>query len=137
MYLNAATVQDCLGAPSERMRLWQLWHNSALCLVCYASAVVYGTVNGAHMIVFGLSGGAGSGKSTVAAMFAQSCNAAVFDADKIVHSMYSGDAIITGLVAKYFPDCICNGVVSREKAVQAFFFLRCGWNFSPFCTPLC
>ncbi|WP_447581944.1 dephospho-CoA kinase [Anaplasma marginale] len=73
------------------------------------------------MIVLGLSGGAGSGKSTVAAMFVRSCCAAVFDADKIVHSMYSGDATITGLVAKYFPDCICNGVVSRKKLSRHFF----------------
>ncbi|ACZ49389.1 dephospho-CoA kinase [Anaplasma centrale str. Israel] len=86
-------------------------------LLWYIGTVMYG----AHMIVFGLSGGAGSGKSTVAAMFAQSCNAAVFDADKIVHSMYSGDATITGLVAKYFPDCICNGVVSRERLSKHFF----------------
>ncbi|MFV9893775.1 MAG: dephospho-CoA kinase [Anaplasma ovis] len=73
------------------------------------------------MIVLGLSGGAGSGKSTVAAMFAQSYCAAVFDADKIVHSMYSGDSMIIGLVAEHFPDCICNGVVSREKLSRHFF----------------
>ncbi|MCU7611444.1 dephospho-CoA kinase [Anaplasma capra] len=73
------------------------------------------------MVVLGLSGGVGSGKSTVAAMFARSCRAAVFDADKVVHDMYSNSAAIAGLVAEHFPDCVCDGNISREKLSKHFF----------------
>ncbi len=64
------------------------------------------------MIVLGLTGSAAMGKSTTARMFAEE-NIPVFDADAVVHRLYSGEA--AELIEKEFPGSTQSGKVDREK----------------------
>jgi dephospho-CoA kinase len=64
------------------------------------------------MVVLGLTGSVGMGKSTVAAMFAER-GVATFDADGAVHSLYRGAAV--PLVESAFPGTVVDGVVDRKK----------------------
>lgn len=63
------------------------------------------------MIIVGLTGSIGMGKSTVAQMFAD-LGAAVWDADQAVHDLYQEKAV--GLIEGRFPDAVKDGVVDRE-----------------------
>ena len=62
------------------------------------------------MIVAGLTGSIGMGKSTVAA-FLRERGIPVLDADKIVHDLYAGEA--APLIESVFPGATRNGVVDR------------------------
>jgi dephospho-CoA kinase len=62
------------------------------------------------MLVLGLTGSIASGKSTAAAMFAE-LGAAVFDADRAVHSLYAGKAVAP--IEAAFPGATKNGAVDR------------------------
>ena len=64
------------------------------------------------MLVLGLTGSVGMGKSTVAAMFAER-GAATFDADAAVHALYRGAA--APLVEAAFPGTLVDGSVDRRK----------------------
>ncbi len=64
------------------------------------------------MIVLGLTGSAAMGKSTTARMFAEE-NVPVFDADAVVHRLYSGEA--SALIEREFPGSVVNGKVDRDK----------------------
>ena len=64
------------------------------------------------MIVLGLTGSVGMGKSTTAQMFAEE-GVPVFDADAAVHRLYAGEA--APLIEAEFPGTTKNGVVDREK----------------------
>jgi len=61
-------------------------------------------------MVLGVTGSAAMGKSTVARMFAEA-GVPVFDADRTVHELYSGEA--APLVAAAFPGTVKDGVVDR------------------------
>ena len=63
------------------------------------------------MIVLGLTGSIGMGKSTTAKMFADA-GIPVHDADKAVHHLYQGAAVET--VGRAFPDSVRNGRVDRS-----------------------
>jgi len=63
------------------------------------------------MIVVGLTGSIGMGKSTTAAMFAQG-GAAVYDADAAVHALYRGAA--ASKIEAAFPGTVVDGVVDRK-----------------------
>jgi dephospho-CoA kinase len=63
------------------------------------------------MIVVGLTGSIGMGKTTAAAMFRE-FGAGVFDADHCVHELYSGDAVAA--VEKAFPGVSCEGRINRD-----------------------
>jgi dephospho-CoA kinase len=68
------------------------------------------------MIVVGLTGSIGMGKSTTSAMFAE-LGVPVHDADKAVHDLYSGKAV--PLVEKAFPGVVVDGRIDRERLSTA------------------
>ena len=62
------------------------------------------------MIVLGLTGSIGTGKSTTAAMFAD-LGVPVHDADRTVHELYAGEAVVP--IATAFPGAVRDGKVDR------------------------
>ncbi len=68
------------------------------------------------MIILGLTGSIGMGKSTTAKMFAAE-GVPVHDADEAVHRLYRGEA--APLVEAAFPGTVVNGVVDRERLSAA------------------
>ena len=67
------------------------------------------------MIVLGLTGSLGMGKSTTAKMFADA-GVPVHDADAAVHRLYEGEAV--PLIEAAFPGTTAAGKVDREKLGQ-------------------
>lgn len=67
------------------------------------------------MIVLGLTGSMGTGKSTTAGMF-RDLGVPVHDSDATVHELYCGEAV--GPVGEAFPGAIKEGIVDR-KALAA------------------
>ena len=67
------------------------------------------------MIVLGLTGSIGTGKSTTAAMF-RDLGVPVHDADATVHDLYRNEAVAP--VASRFPEALAEGVIDR-KALSA------------------
>ncbi|MFC3723912.1 dephospho-CoA kinase [Neoaquamicrobium sediminum] len=68
------------------------------------------------MIVLGLTGSIGMGKSTTARMF-RDAGVPVHDSDETVHRLYAGKA--ARLIEKRFPGVVHDGVVDREKLAKA------------------
>jgi dephospho-CoA kinase len=68
------------------------------------------------MIVLGLTGSVGMGKSATAKMFADE-GVPVFDADAAVHRLYEGEAV--PLIAAAFPGAVIDGRVDRERLSRA------------------
>lgn len=68
------------------------------------------------MIVVGLTGSIGMGKSTTAAMFAE-LGVPVHDADQAVHDLYSGKAV--SAVGAAFPGVVVDGRVDRGRLSAA------------------
>jgi dephospho-CoA kinase len=68
------------------------------------------------MLLIGLTGSIGMGKSTVAARL-RALSIPVFDADAEVHRLYAGDAV--PLIAAAFPGTTVNGKVSRAALAAA------------------
>lgn len=64
------------------------------------------------MIVLGLTGSIGMGKSTTARMFAEA-GVPVHDSDEAVHRLYAGEA--APLIEAAFPGTVLNGVVDRVE----------------------
>ncbi|MGQ2968171.1 MAG: dephospho-CoA kinase [Allorhizobium sp.] len=64
------------------------------------------------MIVIGLTGSIGMGKSTTAALFAAE-GVPVNDSDQVVHDLYRSDAVAP--IAELFPNVVVGGVVDRVK----------------------
>ncbi|PSM19305.1 dephospho-CoA kinase [Nitratireductor sp. StC3] len=67
------------------------------------------------MIVLGLTGSIGMGKSTTARFFAE-CGVPVHDADAAVHALYEGKAV--PLVGARFPEAIVAGKVDRARLAE-------------------
>lgn len=68
------------------------------------------------MIVLGLTGSIGMGKTTAAKMFAEA-GVPIYSADDAVHQLYAGRA--APLIEAAFPGTVENGVVDREKLSAA------------------
>lgn len=68
------------------------------------------------MIVLGLTGSIGMGKSTTARMFAEA-GIPVHDADATVHELYAGRA--APLIEAAFPGTVVDGVVDRARLAAA------------------
>jgi len=67
------------------------------------------------MILLGLTGSIGTGKSTTAAMF-RDLGVPVHDADATVHDLYRNEAVAP--VAAHFPEALVDGAIDR-KALSA------------------
>src|SRR5690606_19863916 len=65
----------------------------------------------ALMIVLGLTGSIGTGKSTTAGMF-YDLGVPVHDADATVHDLYRKEAVAP--VAEKFPEALRDGVIDRK-----------------------
>lgn len=67
------------------------------------------------MIVVGLTGSIGMGKSTTAGLFAEQ-GIAVNDADTVVHELYRGEAVEP--IGRLFPEAVRTGVVDRGALAE-------------------
>lgn len=67
------------------------------------------------MIVIGLTGSIGMGKTTTAGLFADE-GVPVNDSDQVVHDFYRSEAVAP--IAELFPDVIVDGVVDRAKLAE-------------------
>ncbi|HRP12510.1 MAG TPA: dephospho-CoA kinase, partial [Terricaulis sp.] len=66
------------------------------------------------MIVIGLTGSIGMGKSTVAKMFAEE-GAPTFDSDAAVHALYAKGGAAVAAVGAAFPGALRNGAIDRAR----------------------
>lgn len=64
------------------------------------------------MIVIGLTGSIGMGKSTTAKLFAEE-GVPLCDSDAVVHDLYRGEAVAP--IAAVFPDAVIGSVVDRDR----------------------
>src|SRR5271170_4912203 len=64
------------------------------------------------MIILGLTGSIGMGKSTTANLFVEA-GVPVYDADAAVHRLYEGEAVAA--IEAAFPGTTANGKVDRDK----------------------
>jgi len=64
------------------------------------------------MLILGLTGSIGMGKSTTATLFAEA-GVPVYDADATVHMLYEGEAV--SAIEAAFPGTTANGKVDRNK----------------------
>jgi len=75
-----------------------------------------------NKFLLGLTGGIGSGKSTVLAMF-QKKGAAVIDADAIVHGLYADDKTLHSALVREFGDSAmkADGTVDKKMLAEIVF----------------
>lgn len=70
------------------------------------------------MIVLGLTGSIGMGKSTTTALFAD-MGALTWNADAAVHRLYSPGGAAVGPVGEAFPGVVVDGAVDRDRLAAA------------------
>ena len=70
------------------------------------------------MILLGLTGSIGMGKSTTTAMFAD-LGAVVWSADEAVHRLYAPGGAAVGPVGEAFPGVVVDGAVDRTRLAEA------------------
>ena len=69
------------------------------------------------MIVIGLTGSIGMGKTATAAMFAEA-GVPVADSDKLVHQLYKKGGAAVAPIAAAFPDVVTEGAIDRQKLAR-------------------
>jgi dephospho-CoA kinase len=69
------------------------------------------------MILLGLTGSIGMGKSTTTAMFAEH-GALVWNADEAVHALYAPGGAAVGPIGEAFPGVVVEGSVDRTRLAQ-------------------
>ena len=69
------------------------------------------------MIILGLTGSIGMGKTTTAGFF-EEAGVPVYNADKAVHELYESKEVIENL-SRIFPDCLTDGRIDRSKLSKA------------------
>ncbi len=72
------------------------------------------------MIVIGLTGSIGMGKSATARMFADE-GIPVYDADAAVHALYAKDGAAVGPLGVLVPDAVVDGTIDRDILRKAVF----------------
>lgn len=70
------------------------------------------------MIILGLTGSIGMGKSTTADFFAEH-GAMIWNADDAVHRLYAKGGAAVDLIAEAFPNAVVDGAVDRPLLAQA------------------
>ena len=70
------------------------------------------------MILLGLTGSIGMGKSTTTAMFAD-LGAVIWNADDAVHHLYAPAGAAVGPVGEAFPGVVVDGAVDRTRLAEA------------------
>ncbi|WP_029417548.1 dephospho-CoA kinase [Brevundimonas bacteroides] len=70
------------------------------------------------MILLGLTGSIGMGKSTTTTMFAEH-GAVVWNADDAVHALYAPGGAAVGPVGEAFPGVVIDGAVDRARLAEA------------------
>lgn len=78
------------------------------------------------MIVLGLTGSIGMGKSTTAQMFADT-GALVWNADEAVHALYARGGAAVEPVGAAFPGVVVDGAIDRTRLAEAL-----GWDDQAF-----
>lgn len=69
------------------------------------------------MIVLGLTGSIGMGKSTTSRLFAEA-GAVTWNADEAVHALYAAGGAAVGPVGEAFPGVVVDGAVDRERLAR-------------------
>jgi dephospho-CoA kinase len=69
------------------------------------------------MIVIGLTGSIGMGKTATARMFAEE-GVPVADSDQVVHQLYAEGGTAVAPVAKAFPHVVTDGAIDRQKLAR-------------------
>jgi dephospho-CoA kinase len=70
------------------------------------------------MILLGLTGSIGMGKSTTTAMFAEH-GALVWNADDAVHALYARGGAAVGPIGEAFPGVVVEGAIDRMRLAEA------------------
>ncbi len=75
------------------------------------------------MVIIGITGGSGSGKSCFARLLAESLDAFVLDADQVYHELIGPGKTCTRVLSEIFGDCILSqdGSVSRVALADLVF----------------
>jgi dephospho-CoA kinase len=69
------------------------------------------------MIVIGLTGSIGMGKTATARMFAEA-GVPVSDSDAVVHQLYEEGGAAVAPIAETFPDVVADGAIDRQKLAR-------------------
>lgn len=76
-------------------------------------------------MIIGITGGSGSGKSALSALFA--ADGFVIDCDALVHRLY-GESKYINAVCAAFPEVRAEYGIDRKSSPQLYFLVRQSWK---------